>query len=64
MSLTLLRYAIAAVLGLVGLIFVGQGAGLIPGSFMTGQRTWLIVGVMLLVVGAVLAWRTWRLPRR
>ena len=39
---------------LMGLIFAGQGANLIPGSFMTGDPTWLVVGIILAVVGAVL----------
>ena len=39
---------------LVGAVFAGQGAGLIPGSFMTGDRTWLIVGVIVAFVGIVL----------
>ena len=32
---------------LMGLIFAGQGANLIPGSFMTGDSTWLVVGIIL-----------------
>ncbi len=39
---------------LMGLIFAGQGANLIPGSFMTGDSTWLVIGIILAVVGAVL----------
>lgn len=39
---------------LMGLIFAGQGANLIPGSFMTGDSTWLIIGIILAVVGVVL----------
>ena len=39
---------------LMGLIFAGQGANLIPGSFMTGDSTWLVVGIILAVVGVVL----------
>ena len=39
---------------LIGLIFAGQGANLIPGSFMTGDSTWLVVGIILAVVGVVL----------
>ena len=51
------RFAVIAVgvLALaMGVIFVGQGANLSPGSFMTGDSTWLIVGVILAVVGVVL----------
>jgi len=36
-----------------GAIFAGQGLNLIPGSFMTGDRTWLWVGLVLVVVGLV-----------
>ncbi|HOT34824.1 MAG TPA: hypothetical protein PLW15_10305 [Rhodoglobus sp.] len=39
---------------LMGLIFAGQGANLIPGSFMTGDSTWLVVGIILAVIGVVL----------
>jgi hypothetical protein len=38
----------------VGLVWVGQGSNLIPGSFMTGSRTWLTVGLIVAVVGIVL----------
>ncbi|MFD1719996.1 hypothetical protein [Amnibacterium endophyticum] len=37
----------------VGVVFAGQGANLIPGSFMTGDRTWLAVGIVMIVVGAI-----------
>lgn len=43
---------ILAVLG--GLVWIGQGAGLIPGSFMTGDRTWLVIGIVVAAVGAYL----------
>jgi len=36
---------------LVGLVWTGQGIGLIKGSFMTGSGLWLVVGLVLLVVG-------------
>ena len=39
---------------LVGLLFAGQGLNLVPGSFMTGDRTWFWVGLVLVVVGVVL----------
>lgn len=51
---------VLTVLGLValvvGLVFAGQGAGLIPGSFMTNDRSWLTIGFIVAVVGAVLIW--------
>ncbi len=38
----------------IGGVFAGQGANLIPGSFMTGDPTWLIIGVLLAVAGVIL----------
>jgi hypothetical protein len=39
---------------LVGGVWIGQGAGLIKGSFMTGSPTWLAIGVLCLVIGVFL----------
>jgi hypothetical protein len=36
---------------LVGVVWVGQGANLIPGSFMTGDRTWFTIGLIVGVAG-------------
>jgi len=55
-----LRYVVAGVLVVVGLIFIGQGLGYIPGSGMTGQTFWAIVGAGMLIAGAALAVITWR----
>jgi hypothetical protein len=54
------------VLGLIGLvvgaIFVLQGAGVLLGSFMTGQRLWLIVGIVLAMIGLALIYSGLRRP--
>ena len=39
---------------LVGGVWIFQGAGIIPGSFMTGQRMWLVIGVVVAVIGLAL----------
>ena len=39
----------------VGCIWLGQGLGLIGGSFMTGDPLWGIVGAALLVGAIVVA---------
>jgi hypothetical protein len=44
------------VLALLGLLWVGQGLGMIPGSFMTGQFMWAAIGAVLLLVAAWLLW--------
>jgi cytochrome bd-type quinol oxidase subunit 2 len=49
---------------IVGAVFAGQGANLIPGSSMTGDRTWLYIGVIVAVVGIVLIVLGLRRPRR
>jgi uncharacterized membrane protein YidH (DUF202 family) len=38
----------------IGAVFAGRGANLIPGSSMTGDRTWLYIGAVMVVVGIVL----------
>jgi hypothetical protein len=66
MSSTVAR-SVAMIIGglavLVGAVWVGQGAGLIKGSFMTGSRTWFGIGLLCLVVGILLIFLT-RRPRR
>lgn len=46
------------VLGVIALVtggvWIGQGLNLIPGSFMTGNRMWFYIGLVLAVVGIVL----------
>ncbi|HYK95140.1 MAG TPA: hypothetical protein VE011_04615 [Candidatus Dormibacteraeota bacterium] len=49
------RVVVAAVLGLVGLVWLAQGLGYLPGSFMTGDRFWAYVGAALLVGAFVYA---------
>jgi uncharacterized Tic20 family protein len=49
---------------IVGFVFAGQGLNLIPGSSMTGDRTWLYVGVILAIVGIVLVVLGLRRPGR
>jgi hypothetical protein len=48
------RLVLAAVLALVGLVWIGQGLGFIGGSFMTGSLLWAAIGTALLVGAALL----------
>ena len=41
-------------LALVGLVWSGQGAGVIKGSYMSGSRTWFAIGLICLVAGLAL----------
>jgi hypothetical protein len=38
----------------VGGIFLGQGVGLIGGSFMTGRGRWAVTGVVMIAFGICL----------
>ncbi|MBK9715836.1 MAG: hypothetical protein IPO81_31810 [Kouleothrix sp.] len=37
-----------------GGIWVLQGGGLLPGSFMSGQSLWLFIGLAAMIAGVVL----------
>lgn len=49
------RLIIAAVLALTGSVWIFQGVGVIPGSFMTGDITWTYIGGAVVVGAAALA---------
>jgi hypothetical protein len=51
-----IRLIVGIVVGLLGLLWLGQGLNLIKGSFMTGQTQWAIIGVVLLLVATWLIW--------
>ena len=55
------RLITAASLAVLGLIWMGQGLGLIRGSsFMTGEPFWAAVGAVFVVAGLLLAFSAWR----
>ena len=41
-----------------------QGVGILPGSFMTGQTFWAVVGAIVLVAGAALCYSGVRVAGR
>jgi hypothetical protein len=47
----------------VGAVWTGQGANLIPGSFMTGDRTWLGIGLLVALGGILVLVYALRRPR-
>jgi hypothetical protein len=53
---------VAVVLDLTGLVWIFQGIGVLPGSFMTGQIVWAAIGAVLLFVSGLLLWAAYR-PR-
>jgi hypothetical protein len=54
--MTWIRAIAGIVCLLIGLVWIGQGIGLLPGSFMTGQTQWAVIGLALAAVGAWLLW--------
>jgi hypothetical protein len=48
---------------LLGGLWTLQGIGLVGGSFMTGSRLWLVIGLILVVAGVALLLRRGRRPR-
>jgi hypothetical protein len=55
---------LGAIAILAGAVWILQGAGVIPGSFMTGQRMWLIIGIVVAIVGLALAYNGIRRPAK
>jgi hypothetical protein len=59
------RVITATLLVAVGLVWIGQGLGLLRGSsFMVGDVRWAVAGVVAVVLGAVIAINARRSRRR
>jgi hypothetical protein len=59
-----LRYVLLIVGGLMilmGGVWLLQGVGILPGSFMTGQPFWAVMGAISLAVGGLLVFAGFRL---
>jgi len=62
-----MRYVLMVVGGLMALmggVWMLQGVGILPGSFMTGQAFWAVVGAIMLAAGGVFVFAGFRLGRR
>ena len=44
------RNIVGVLLLLIGLVWLGQGVGLIQGSFMTGEAQWALIGIVCIVI--------------
>ena len=53
-------YIIGTLLLLVGIVWMLQGANLLPGSFMTGRPEWLVAGMVATISGIWLLVRTYK----
>ena len=61
-----MHYVLLIVGGLVilmGGVWLLQGLGILPGSFMTGQAFWAVMGAAFLAAGGLLALAGFRLHR-
>ncbi len=54
--MTWVRLIVGILLGLIGLVWLGQGLNLLKGSMMTGQTQWAVIGAVLVIVAAWLLW--------
>ena len=52
--------ALAILCDLTGIVWILQGIGALPGSFMTGQIVWAAIGAVLLFVSGLLLWTAYR----
>jgi hypothetical protein len=55
---------VGALMILMGGVWLLQGIGILPGSFMTGQMFWAVMGAVLLAVGGLFVLAGFRLNRR
>lgn len=51
------RTILAIILVAIGLVWIGQGTGLLKGTgFMVGDTRWALIGAVCVVAGVGLAW--------
>ncbi|HEX2754351.1 MAG TPA: hypothetical protein VHM48_02750 [Candidatus Limnocylindrales bacterium] len=51
------RTILAIILVAIGLVWIGQGTGLLQGtSFMVGDGRWTLIGAVCVVAGIALGW--------
>jgi hypothetical protein len=51
---------LGVLLAVLGALWALQGAGVVGGSFMSGSRLWLVIGVVAFVAGVGVAVRSLR----
>jgi hypothetical protein len=49
-----LLIALAVLFELTGWVWILQGIGVLPGSFMSGQAVWAVIGAILVTVAGAL----------
>ena len=51
---------VGSLIALIGLVWIGQGVGLIGGGFMSGNGIWAVIGLVLAVIGGLVVVRALR----
>ena len=51
----LLAGLVGVIVALFGLVWVLQGAGILPGGIMSGSLFWEVVGAIAFIIGIVIA---------
>lgn len=59
-----IRTVIGVVLCAVGVLWVGQGVGMVHGSSMTGHSQYAALGAVVILLGVGLLLSAWRARRR
>ncbi len=54
---------LGGLLTLVGLVWILQGVNVLPGSFMSGNGLYAVLGLILVVIGGTVLFLTNRHPR-
>ena len=52
--------ALAILCDLTGGVWILQGVGILPGSFMSGDILWAAIGSVLLLVSGLILWYAYR----
>jgi hypothetical protein len=63
MKMRTVSLVVGLVAALAGLVFFLQGINVLPGSVMTGDPFWAWTGLILLIVGTIVALVGWRSGR-
>ncbi|WP_117208548.1 hypothetical protein [Allorhizocola rhizosphaerae] len=50
----LVRVVVGAIASILGLVWLLQGINVLPGSFMTGDPKWAVIGMVVLAGGLAL----------
>jgi hypothetical protein len=54
MRLRLVTVTVGAIIWLIGLVWLLQGIGVLPGSLMSGSEFWAIAGAFAVLVGLLI----------